>query len=427
MILYIVLSHKVNILQNNIIVMNNKKTMYGFINITPIDEALKIIYGFSDSVKISPEYVNIKDSIDRINFENIIVDKDLPEFNRTVVDGFALNYEYTLSASASNPIEFNLSKKIEHEKDAVEVYTGNEIPENANAVVMAEDVEIDDTKIRVLKPLRNFENISLKGEDFKIGEVIVGANKIIKPYHIAALAATGVQSLSVYSKIKVGVLVTGSELTGTHPKVRNSTGPFMLSLLTKPYIEPLDMGIVEDDPESIKNRIMEYLDHVDVLVTTGGTSLGRKDFVPEVLDSLGKVYFNGVNSRPGKTAGFAIVKNKPVFFVSGFPVAAMVSFDVFIWPFIRKVLRIDDYSPAVINGYMTRKVANPSSVRSYLRVYVYLKDGSYMVEPMRITGSGILSSLTKANGMIIIPEKKEGLEENELVTVQMFDKVGEKI
>ncbi|MEM3227064.1 MAG: molybdopterin-binding protein, partial [Thermoplasmata archaeon] len=199
------------------------------------------------------------------------------------------------------------------------------------------------------------------------------------------------------------------------------------SLLYKQYIECLDLGIVEDDLELIKNRIWESLGIVDILITTGGTSLGRKDFVPEALDSLGKVYFNGVNSRPGKTAGFAVVADKPVFLVSGFPVAAMVSFDVFIWPFIKKVLRIDDYTPSIINGYMTRKVANPSGVRSYLRVYVYLKDGMYRVEPMRITGSGILSSLTKANGMVIIPEKKEGIEENELVAVQMFDKVGEKI
>ncbi|MEM4070870.1 MAG: molybdopterin molybdotransferase MoeA [Thermoplasmata archaeon] len=408
--------------------MNNKKTMYGFINITPIDEALKIIYSFSDLVKPSSfEIVNIKDAIERINFETILADKDLPEFNRSVVDGFALNYEYTLSASASNPLEFNLNSRIEQDNDAIEIYTGNEVPVNTNAVVMAEDVEIDDKKIKVLKPLRKFENISLKGEDFKKGDVILNANKIIKPYHIAALAAIGIQSLKVYSKLKVGVLVTGTELTGKEPKVRNSTGPFILSLLYKQYIECLDLGIVEDDLELIKNRIWESLGTVDILITTGGTSLGRKDFVPEALDSLGKVYFNGVNSRPGKTAGFAVVADKPVFLVSGFPVAAMVSFDVFIWPFIKKVLRIDDYTPSIINGYMTRKVANPSGVRSYLRVYVYLKDGMYRVEPMRITGSGILSSLTKANGMVIIPEKKEGIEENELVAVQMFDKVGEKI
>lgn len=406
--------------------MNNKKTMVGFIKITPIDDALKIIYSFADAIKVDYETVSLQDSLERINFEDVVTDKDLPEFDRTVVDGFALNCEYTLSASASNPIEFNLKSVMEHETDAVEVYTGNDIPMNANAVIMAEDVEISNGTIKVLKPLRKFENISLKGEDFKKGDIIVPCNKMIKPQHIAALAAIGIEHIKVFSKLKVGILVTGSELAGKVPKVRNSTGPFILSLLNKRYIETIDFGIVEDDRELIKNKITEALDFVDFLITTGGTSLGRRDFVPDVLDSIGKVYFNGVNSRPGKTAGFAVVKNKPVFLVSGFPVAAMVSFDIFIWSFIKKVLSIDDNSPYTVKGYMNRKVANPSGVRSYLRVNVYIEDGSYRVEPMRITGSGILSSLTKANGMIVISEKKEGLEENELVTVQMFDKVGEK-
>jgi molybdopterin molybdotransferase len=406
--------------------MNNNKTMNGFIKITPIDDALKMIYSFADTIKGGYETVNLQDSLERITFEDVLADKDIPEFDRSVVDGFALNFERTRSASASNPIEFSLKPAIKNEAEAVEIYTGSEMSINANAVVMAEDVEINNKTIKVLRPLRKFENVSLKGEDFKKKDIIIPSNKIIKPQYLAALAAFGFEQIKVRSKLKVGILVTGSELAGKAPKVHNSTGPFILSLLNKRYIETINFGIVEDDRELIKNKIIDALNFVDILITTGGTSIGRKDLVPDILDSVGKVYFNGVNSRPGKTAGFAILKNRPVFLVSGLPVAAMVSFDIFVWPFIKKVLSIDDYDSCTIQGYMNRKVANPSGVRSYLRVFVYKEEGVYRIEPMRITGSGILSSLTKANGIIVISEKKEGLEENELVTVQMFDKVGEK-
>lgn len=405
--------------------MNNRKTMHGFLNLTPIDKALKTVYSFSGQIKLDFVSLKIMDSLNRINFEDVTASRDVPEFDRTVVDGYALNYEHTISASASNPIEFNLSPRIEHDYDAVEVYTGNALPPNANAIAMAEDVELIGQNIRVLKPMRKFENISMRGEDFKKGETIIRARKIIMPHHIAALSAMGINQVKVVSKLKIGVLVTGTELTGEAPKVQNSTGPFILSLLSKPYIEPVDLGVVEDNIEYIRQKVESSIEKLDILITTGGTSLGRKDYVPDILDDIGEVYFNGVNSRPGKTAGFAIVKGKPVFFVSGFPVAAMVSFDIFIWPFVKYALKIEEPREYSIEGFMTRKVANPSGVRSYLRVFVY-KDGDlYKVEPLRITGSGILSTLTKANGMLIIPEQKEGLEENEKVTVNMFDKVGD--
>jgi len=191
--------------------------------------------------------------------------------------------------------------------------------------------------------------------------------------------------------------------------------------------EPVDLGIVEDEMKLILEKIKNGLKICDALITTGGTSIGKRDLVPAAVSRLGEVLVHGIAMRPGKPTGFGLVEGKPVFMLSGFPVAALIGFNLFVKPTINVLQRtVDEPAPKII-GRLTRRVASLTGMRSYLRVKVSKHEDVYLVEPLRLTGSGLISTLTEANGILVIPENMEGYEEGDEVEVELFDPVAESL
>jgi molybdopterin molybdotransferase len=209
-----------------------------------------------------------------------------------------------------------------------------------------------------------------------------------------------------------------------HGKIVETNRLVFSSLCRELGAEPLNLGLAKDDLNEIISKIKEGLEQADAVITTGGTSVGYPDLVPLAVNKIGKpgIVVHGVAIRPGMPTALAILEGKPVFVLSGNPVAATVGFEAFTRPTLLKLLGIDEARPAV-EAKLTRRVAGALGRRVFLRVRVFEKDGGFLAEPVRVTGSGVITTMTKANGYVIIPENREGVEEGEQVRVHLFSSI----
>jgi len=400
----------------------------GFEKLTNVDEALFIFFKALKPKRLSAERVSLADTLGRVAAENIVAPMDLPSFDRSAVDGYAVMAEDTFEASQFKPKTLRLTQKVGIGRgQAKQVWTGNPLPKGADAVIMLEHTRAVKSGIQIIVAVTLNENVSKKGEDIKEGEVAVKSGTRLQPHHVGLLAALGITHVNVVRKPKVAILSTGNELIelGKKPsqdKIINSNRFVMAGLCRELGAEPLYLGIARDNEEEIGAKILEGIRKADVVVTTGGTSVGAADLVPIVVDKLGKpgIVVHGVALRPGMPTALGILKDKPVFVLSGYPVAATVGFEVFARPIILKLQGIEHEPRPMIKAQLAKRVAGALGRRVYLRVRTIEKAGEFIAEPVRTKGSGLYSSMTKANGYVIIPEDREGLEKGETVVVHMF-------
>jgi molybdopterin molybdotransferase len=273
--------------------------------------------------------------------------------------------------------------------------------------------------------------VSKKGEDIKKGENAVKAGTRLKPYHLGLLAALGNSKIRVTEKPRIAILATGNELTevGSKPAENQifESNRIMLSAMCHELdAEPVDLGIAKDDVNEITEKLRIGLLNSDAVITTGGTSVGGLDLVPDAVNKMGKpgVVVHGVAMRPAMPTALAVLEGKPVMILSGNPVAAIVGFEVFARPLICKMLGMKkEESRPVIKAVMARKVATALGRKTFVRVRVLQKNGEFRAEPVSARGSGAISTMTRGNGFVIVPENREGLSEGELVMVHLFGDV----
>ncbi len=388
----------------------------------PLEEALRIISEL-ELVRVGKERVSVFEACDRILAEDIVAKWDVPPFDRAAMDGYAVRAEDTFGASQTNPIPLKLveGKKI-GEGEAVRISTGTAMPEGANAVVMLEFAEEREGYVDVFKAVTPWENVSKRGEDVRAGEVILRRGEILHPQDVGVIASLGYGHVEVLRRPRIGVVATGNELVevGEDPgdgRIVNSNSPMLCCALRELGCDPVYLGIVEDDSGRIEEALRKALEECDGVIFTGGTSVGDRDLVPEVVGRVGRVAFHGVAIKPGMPVGMGVVDGKPVLMLPGFPVACLIAFNE-IFPHVLSKLtgvRILARRGSVVRGRLSRRVPSQPGVRSFVRVIV--RDG--VVEPIRSSGSGILSSMVRANGMLVVPEEKEGYEEGEEVEVTL--------
>jgi molybdopterin molybdotransferase len=405
----------------------------GFEKLTNIDEALSLLLRKLKSGRLESEQIPIHTALGRVTAEDVQAKNDLPPFDRSAVDGYAVKARDTFGASQFNRKTLRLTEdEGVREGEARQIWTGNPLPEGANAVVMLEYTQKIRGKIEVRIAVTPGGNISKKGEDVQRGEVAIRAGTRLKPHHLGLLAALGATRVDVAKKPKVAILSTGNELVELGHKPKSSqiveTNRLILSSMCQQLgAEPLDIGIAKDDLKEISAKIREGLEQADVVITTGGTSVGYPDLVPIVVNQIETpgVIVHGVAMRPGMPTALAILHSKPVFILSGNPVAAMVGFEVFARPLLLKLLGVEREPRPTLKARLTRRVASALGRLVFLRVRVFERNGEFFAEPVRIKGAGVLSTMTKANGYVKIPENREGLEEGESVIAHLFDKIGE--
>ncbi|MEM0313685.1 MAG: molybdopterin molybdotransferase MoeA [Candidatus Bathyarchaeia archaeon] len=401
----------------------------GFKKLVPVETALEMLFDNLTFKSPETENVSIYDALNKVLALDVKADEDFPGFDRSAVDGYAVRAKDTLGATQFKPKILKLTLEDElREGEAKEVWTGNPLPKGADAVVMLENVKRLNGQIEVWAPVTPGENVSKRGEDVARGQVAVKAHTRLKPYHLGIIAALGINKVPVFRTPKVAVLATGNELV--EPGQKPSAGQvvevnrLILSMMCRELgAEPVDLGIARDDIEEISHKIKIGLEIADVVLTTGGTSVGALDLVPSAVDRIGKpgVIVHGVAMRPAMPTALAVVQNKPIVILSGNPVAAIFGFEVFARPLILKIMGLEHEPRPIVTAKLTRKVSTALGRKTFVRVRVFQQNGEILAEPISSRGSGIISTMVKANGYVVAPENREGLLEGEAVQVHLFN------
>ena len=412
---------------------NSMAKLKGFQKLTSTDEAMIKWLNILKLHKLEETNIPIKEAINRVLSSDIIVKEDLPRFDKSAVDGYAMLANDTIGASQFKSVSFSLTtaKKISS-KQAIQVWTGNPIPEGADSVVMIENTKKHNSQLEIYTQLPKWANVSKKGEDVQSGEIGLKSGTRLKPHHLALIAALGYTSIKVTRKPRIAVLATGNELVDSGGsisvgKIFESNRIAISGLCKELDSEPIDLGIAKDDVNDLSEKINLGLNNCDALITTGGTSVGQFDLLPEVVNKIGNpgIIVHGMALRPAMPTGLAVVGGKPILLLSGNPVAAMIGFEVFMRPLISRMLGLNSDKRQTIYGIMNRKVATRLGRKTYLRVRIFQKNTEFIVEPISARGSGIISSMTKANGFVVVPANREGIRKGELVSVQLFGIVEE--
>ncbi len=405
-----------------------------FKSLMTYNEAVEKILEKVDSLGV--EEISLEKCFDRIVGRDLEAKMDVPPFDRAAMDGFAVIGEETFGTSTQSPIIFKLVKEEGDkifkmgEKLAVEVMTGAPVPNGANAVVRVEDAKRIGETIEIYRQVVPGKNVSTKGEDVKKGELIVIKGKKLKAADMAILAACGYYEVPVMIQPKVAILSTGSEIVPPYMplefgKVYDSNSYAIASLVKECGGIPVIMRVVSEEKDDIRSAILNTIETSNVIVTSGGTSVGKKDAVPEVIDEMGRLLFRGVNIKPGKPTCFGLINNKPVFGLPGFPVSAMISFKAFVIPALLKILGANERRIwPKIRAKISRNIPSVLGRRDYVRVKLEYEENRGVLPyaiPVRAGGSGIISSMSVANGYVVIPENVEGILEGNVVGVYVFN------
>jgi len=405
----------------------------GFAKLIPLEEALENLLSRIKCNKM--ETIEVSSSLGRVLANDIMAPIDIPPFDRAAMDGYAINAEDSFGASPKNPKQVKLIGTIDigqkseikvQAGTAIRISTGAALPLGADAVIKIEDTDIDNNIVTLFNSVVPGKNVSKKGEDIKKGQKVLNSGIKIGPEHVALLASLGITKIKVTKLPIVSIFTTGDELIELgYPLEKNkiyNSNLYMIENLVKKYGGSLHFKeTLKDDKDLIIERLNKSIVNSDLVIFTGGTSVGKKDLLPEIMQENGEVLAHGLAIRPGSPILIAIIKNKPVFCLPGTPVAAYVCFLRIVGPAISKMLGLDKLDPRVeVFARMERDVPVSSlGYINFLRVKLEkLKDG-YVAIPIRLKGSGIISSLTNSDGIVEIPTNEEGLKKDSIVKVKL--------
>jgi molybdopterin molybdotransferase len=367
------------------------------------------------------EVLPIENCDGRIIAENIIAGIDVPHYRRAAMDGFAVIASETLGAGTGSPLILRLGNNIE-KGTCVRVHTGSPMPDGSDAVVMMEDTVLRGDCVEIFTQIHPFKNVGAIGEDIRKGEIILNEGHRPRPCDIAVLASLGIGNIRVFRKPLVLIIPTGEELVPRGKKNLKEGEVYETNgLMSAMYIRkwggiPRLLDIVTDSPEMIREAIKSNLD-ADMVITSGGTSVGKRDYVPSVVESMGKLLVHGVGISPGKPAALGIINGKPVVCLPGYPVAGFVALFYFARAALRKLGHIPDRPDRSVRAVLYEKIAGRTGYKTFARVK--LDNGKAI--PLATSGAGILSSVSKADGFVIIPENIEGLNAGEEVEVVLIE------
>ena len=370
----------------------------------------------------------------------VVAAESIPGFDRSTMDGFAVRAKDTYGSSEGLPAYLDIDGEVLMGRDAGtelksghcrKIPTGGMLPPGADAVVMVEYTEVLDYKtIGVIRPVAPGENTVLTGEDVSPGNVVFQAGKVIRPQDLGMLAAMGISEVGVAVPLKVGIISTGDEVVPPEQKagpgqVRDINSYALYGQVLVNGGEPCLYGIVKDDFNALREVMQKALAENDLVLLSGGSSVGTRDVAAGVIASLGEpgVLFHGISVSPGKPTVGASVSGKPVLGLPGHPVSAMVIFDLLAAPLVRLggyAIKgsnfIDDFS---VRARISRNFRSAAGREDYVRVQLKLKDGELWAEPV-LGKSGLISTMVKADGLARIPLYNEGVETGEKVAVKLF-------
>ncbi|MGE6552692.1 gephyrin-like molybdotransferase Glp [Bacillus mycoides] len=404
----------------------------------PVAEAVARIMEYAHQGEI--EKVSLIDSYGRMLGEDVIADHDVPHFDRSPYDGFAIRAEDTKEANSSNPIQFEVIGEIgagsvfrEEVKafQAVRIMTGAAIPAGCNAVVMLELTEgFEEKEKTYMKLKRSFaagDNISFKGEDVKQNAILVKKGTSIKPGVAALLATFGYSSVHVVKQPVIGIVATGSELLEVHEqlkpgKIRNSNSYMIAAQVERAGGIVRYYGQFVDDLETCYNTVKKAMKEVDILITTGGVSVGDYDYLPAIYERLrANVLFNKIAMRPGSVTTVAELEGKLLFGLSGNPSACYVGCELYVRPVIGTYLHKKDPHVYRAEAILQKDFPKANPFTRFVRGRVKIVDGELQATPVGLDKSSAISSLAEANAFIVLPGGTRGFEAGIIVSVLLLE------
>jgi len=372
-----------------------------------IEEAQRII--LQNTSPLPVEDVPLLQSLGRVIAEDVSAPWDIPPTDNSAMDGYAFSSslpekdhwvvtDFIPAGSAKmSPVAPG---------EAVKIMTGAPIPPGCDTVVPIEDIDVTDQGIRPLKPIKKGANIRLRGEDISTGDLVITAGSVIRPQEIGMQVSLGRIAAKVFRKVRVAILATGDELleAGSVPtdgKIINSNSYSLAAQVLEAGGEPIVLGIARDTEQATRDKIREGLQTADLLITTGGVSVGDRDYVKETLQALGgELLFWKVNMKPGKPVAYAILDHKPVFALPGNPVATMVGFELFVRPAMLRMMGYSNLFRPMVKATLTDPARNKGDRPHLIRVRVKLEQGGYAAAVYSNQSSANLASLTQGNGLL---------------------------
>jgi molybdopterin molybdotransferase len=386
----------------------------------PLIEAVKMIQSYSSAGE--PETANLDSALNRILAEDIHSDMDMPPFNKSAMDGFACrlaDIEQELEIIETIPAGKNPTLNI-GKGQCSRIMTGAPVPDGADCVVMVEDTEIVDGKMKVINhPGKS--NICPMGEDIRKGNTVLKKGTRLKPQHISVLAAVGHVTPLVFREPVVAVIITGDEVVEPHikpphSKIRNSNGFQMLSLLKNSGCKAEYLGIFSDRMNILEKAINSAFETTGILIITGGASVGDYDLVPPVLEKLGfRVHFTRVAIQPGKPFSFSTRDHLVCFGLSGNPVSSFVQFELLVRPYIDVLLGKKKES-SFIKVRMSERITRKNAEREFFFPVGITEE--FQALPLEFHGSAHISALTDAFGIASMPAGKTFIEKGDFTDVR---------
>ena len=388
---------------------------------TDVGEAKRMFLAGINSIDRT-EVLPSRSAIGRVLSASILAPRNVPHYRRSAMDGFAVRSVDLIGASPTNPVMLQISDEI-MEGTCTPVNTGDYVPDDADAVLMMEDTISIGDMIEIKAQVHPGKNVGEIGEDVRKNEIIFNKSHILRPCDIAVLASLGISEVKVYSKPVVAIIPTGNDLLPLPGSEEPAPGKTLdiNSLMIGEYVEKWGgsaryCDIVPEDANLIEEAIKANLD-TDMIVVSGGTSVGDRDFVPAVVEKLGRKLVHGVGLSPGKPTALGIVENVPVLCMPGYPAAGLVALFAFGKPALRKSGNIPDIPDTTVKATLSGKILSREGYVSYARVIL---EGN-IAHPLMTAGAGILSSIAKSDGFVIIPENVEGCEEGSEVDVVLIE------
>jgi len=397
------------------------------------EEALEII--LNSTSRLDTVESGIVSSVGYILDEEVISIDEIPPFDNSAMDGFAIQAADTAGATRGNPAQLKIiddqpagkvSDKEVSPGRAIKVMTGAPIPTGTDSVIPIELTTYDENVVNITEPFSAGKNIRLAGEDIPKGSVVMHPGRLLQPVEVGVLASIGRTKVKVVRKPKVSVLGTGDELIPLGAplvpgKIRDSNSFVLLNQVLNAGAEAHRIGVAKDTLEDVRLKLSEAMVN-DVVVTTGGVSVGERDFVKDVLLEMGaEQKFWKVAQKPGKPVAFLTLGEKLIFALPGNPVAAVVCFEEYVRPALLKMMGQTKLHRPLVEAIAAEDFKKKAGRRHHLGVQLEQKDGRYFVKLNGRQGSGILTSMAGADGIALLPKEATLIKTGEKIKVQLIN------
>lgn len=391
---------------------------------------------FLSSVNFKPkiEIVSLQKASSRALAKDVVSKIEIPSFDKASMDGFAIKSSNTKNATKKNPVFLKITGKLfagDNKKNSIKsgktiaIATGSPLPYGADAVIMIEDVIQNKDKIKITNKVKKQSNLALRGEEVRRNQLILKRGTWLTPQDVGLVASIGLNKIPVFKRPSVGILATGNELTkpGTNlknGKIFESNRIVIAELVKQMGGKVQDLGICKDEKKIIEKKVKKGLQN-DLLVITGGSSVGERDFVPKILKNLGKpgVIVKGVAMKPGSPVTLGMIRKTPIIVCPGFPVSSFFAFFLFGTALLKQMLYTEGPPTAEIHAKMENAVKPQQNVTNFVRVKIRKKNDAYFAKPISTADSRLLITLTGSDGVIIAKNRKE-LKKGESVSVITF-------